>query len=998
MQKKLGQAYGLAVQGSPDGNVKSIEAEITAVISDLTSWKTAPFLSELLPMLDDPAKALTLSCALTSATNPAYATMDTNAMVGSIATDCAIQAPAAMAAVMAEMTAAATETAVAKQSAIATLEGQLKEQNCAAAFGPDSSNPTNSTNSTRTRRASCAELNAELAQAKASRTRRDADPATVGAVLNAMNQYSTAMQAVLFAQRIGMIFFPTEAISAAEGLQVAGILAAMQGGNAAAAAGLAVPPAAGFASRAQIARAMELARFYGPQADATTAATLSILAAVAQAAIGAQYNWVAEGNVIAHGYTRLTKCVANYAADNGARMAEKNFVANVVLATPTDAGNPEAPNAYTLSASMRPSVCLGDDHGISSIGRAAAQPLLEAGLASGRSITAKTADAGAFQQQVEGAYGGAILGSAAALLTGGAVDPYAKNLLNEYLATKLGSAAACPKGLAEYVLGDGEDLVDALFATNAALTAALAAGQPEPLAQLAAATTFMQLLATNKVEASIQGFIFTATSDPAAAAKAFPADAAEYGCLLAAMNDASTKGASFIADELTPLTSVLGLALSKEFADAAEFAATANAALKTPDADAKFLYGKAQVFKACSTGAVYALTVATISDCLARGNPNANGKLTSQAHFSQKYWQDATVGHTAEPLPRKWGVDRFPCGRAASIDGLNECGSGWPTALKQLQQVSHQTLMFTTSPFYTAEAAQAKCVDNAMVKPVQEALYLQAMLYDYTAANMAAVDAAEAEFVARVGNDVLAVGADADARRTAAGGAAGIAYVAAGGNWFHAASARNLLGDEIKGPSAAAVGGAAATAFGAVLTQKVNPADAAGLPTLAAIAYGVMTGDAAGATTPANAQKFGRLVATKKLGYYDATVAVKNTALTVADVAGFGITMADAQRVSAALTVARLVPMAVPWLTTLATSFGSAVGYEQTLLTTNTTCDAPATAQMQFDLIPGVSQVLCGECSATTTVMPEVGDGNGAEATTAAGAAAAAAVLATQFF
>jgi hypothetical protein len=75
---------------------------------------------------------------------------------------------------------------------------------------------------------------------------------------------------------------------------------------------------------------------------------------------------------------------------------------------------------------------------------------------------------------------------------------------------------------------------------------------------------------------------------------------------------------------------------------------------------------------ACTATAMTSIGAAVGSEHAFRGKPNQRGIQQTPAHFTTDYWSEATVGHTARPLPNTWGIDRFPCGRATGLDIFRE--------------------------------------------------------------------------------------------------------------------------------------------------------------------------------------------------------------------------------------------------------------------------------------------------------------------------------------
>ena len=727
-----------------------------------------------------------------------------------------------------------------------------------------------------------------------------------------------------------------------------------------------------------------------------TAATTAILGAVSTAAIGAQYNWGVEYNVITHGYQRYTQCVANYAQKHADRIEAPNFVVDTVLALPLckdqpktcpDAGNAtDAPNAYGLTKAQRPAVCLGDAFGVSKAGKAAVVPVIHGFFAKGTPPTDK-----GFQAAAGGAYVMGMLNtmqSLAKLATSPdkataivkEVDPFVANYLEQELHTL--TCALDGTRLKAYVTGT-ESVTAALAKAVEAQYGAAIAQKTKPEQDGAAAVTFVSTLASEPNPQVIGGFL-QATGNPtlndtakAEAGIAFLMSVGktqaqsvellkEYSCLLKGLQDAQPRlavlpvhiGAVVAYTATGKLGNKTGAAAVENILGALLPAVKSLTAADV--ASIMVMYGQVV---GCAGGALLAIGTGVGSERLFKGNPDADGTATSHPHFSKAYWATATVNFTASPLPRKWGVDRFPCGRASSIDMFREGDFDYPYNLKQAQEIAWQTLMFGSSPFLAGEAAKAQCTDHAVTKPLQQAGYLQTMTFDYTEDNMAAIEAAEQAFGATLGNVNVQSTAKADAAVIQGAGAlAAGTYVGAGGGYFHAPSAGNIIkgaADQFK-QNPLAFSGAIAGSLGYIQQTQLKYEDpAANAPaTVAAFAAHVMaTGSTAGF---AEKDKMAFIKVVTDNAYlaslYDAKAKVVPSALTTAQFKDATFKTYSIEQVGAALTIGRMIPMMMPWLTTIGTAVGTAVGTERALVTHKDTCGKKASGQ--FDVALGLFATL----------------------------------------
>eukprot|EP00045_Choanoeca_perplexa_P015911 m.206891 g.206891 ORF g.206891 m.206891 type:complete len:1637 (+) comp17116_c0_seq1:125-5035(+) len=123
-----------------------------------------------------------------------------------------------------------------------------------------------------------------------------------------------------------------------------------------------------------------------------------------------------------------------------------------------------------------------------------------------------------------------------------------------------------------------------------------------------------------------------------------------------------------------------------------------------------------------------------------------------------------TVNGTVRPLPKQWGVDRFPCSRITPLDMFHEGGFDYPWALKQLEQVLPGLATFYTADYFAPWATQSKCMDLEYTVALKQATYYNLLGADlsYKSSNFPHLKAAEDEFLstfAATGSETTAAGA-----------------------------------------------------------------------------------------------------------------------------------------------------------------------------------------------------------------------------------------------
>ena len=190
----------------------------------------------------------------------------------------------------------------------------------------------------------------------------------------------------------------------------------------------------------------------------------------------------------------------------------------------------------------------------------------------------------------------------------------------------------------------------------------------------------------------------------------------------------------------------------------------------------------------CTEEAMYTIGAAVGGEFAFVGKPDKNGVLRTPKHFSREVWDEATVGFTARPLPKSWGVDRWPCGRATALDIFREGDFDYPYQLKQLERVGFQTYMFAAgSPFLAAHRQTAQCIEHGFMNPLKQQKYLSTIAKDYSNVNAVAIEAAEVAYETDLGTNILTppVTVEASSAISAAASSAIVAYIAGGGDIYH---------------------------------------------------------------------------------------------------------------------------------------------------------------------------------------------------------------------
>lgn len=256
----------------------------------------------------------------------------------------------------------------------------------------------------------------------------------------------------------------------------------------------------------------------------------------------------------------------------------------------------------------------------------------------------------------------------------------------------------------------------------------------------------------------------------------------------------------------------------------------------------------------CTEEAMYTIGAGVGGEFAFVGKPDRDGVLRTPKHFSRDVWDEATVGFTARPLPKTWGVDRWPCGRATALDTFREGDFDYPYQLKQIERIGFQTYMFAAgSPFLAEHRELAQCVEHGFMNPLKQRKYLDAIAEDYSGVNSAAIEAAEAAFEVDLGTDILTppVTAAAGTAISVAANKAAVAFVAAGGDIYHAPdqawllSTTSVVNAAAAGLTTADVSAAAAAVISSAIVDGVS--DAADLATTfaeAASGSAAVAGDA----------------------------------------------------------------------------------------------------------------------------------------------------------
>ena len=148
-----------------------------------------------------------------------------------------------------------------------------------------------------------------------------------------------------------------------------------------------------------------------------------------------------------------------------------------------------------------------------------------------------------------------------------------------------------------------------------------------------------------------------------------------------------------------------------------------------------------------------------------------------------------TVNFKARPLPRKWGIDRFPCTSPSLLEIFREGDYAYPYALKQLSEISTPVYGYMLG---AAALGLEDCVDKAVVQLGVDAAYGGTIQMDYTAtaapsrvqAECAFARAMEASLPGRPVEEAIAAAASPLHASSAqeAGVAAVVAYLANGGS------------------------------------------------------------------------------------------------------------------------------------------------------------------------------------------------------------------------
>ncbi|EGD72356.1 hypothetical protein PTSG_00376 [Salpingoeca rosetta] len=138
----------------------------------------------------------------------------------------------------------------------------------------------------------------------------------------------------------------------------------------------------------------------------------------------------------------------------------------------------------------------------------------------------------------------------------------------------------------------------------------------------------------------------------------------------------------------------------------------------------------------------------------------------------------ATVNGTLRPLPRSWGIDRFPCSRVTPVDLFQEGGFDLPLNMRFLERISASVSAFFSLSFYQPFVDEAQCMDKAFLTPLKEAIYFDSLpsLSSYQGANFDAFAAGEDAYLTAIGSGQTS---------TVAAGAALQAFVLAGGSIYN---------------------------------------------------------------------------------------------------------------------------------------------------------------------------------------------------------------------
>jgi hypothetical protein len=383
----------------------------------------------------------------------------------------------------------------------------------------------------------------------------------------------------------------------------------------------------------------------------------------------------------------------------------------------------------------------------------------------------------------------------------------------------------------------------------------------------------------------------------------------------------------------------------------------------------------------CGAAAIENAAAGTIAEYNFRGKPDKDGKLQVLPTFTEDYWDRATVGHTAEALPRDWGIDRFPCTAGHALSMFREGDFDYPYLLKMVDQVGWQAAQFLyLNPFLDGERKKAMCVENAGVDPVRSAVYYASVTttFDFQESNKPAFKIAEAKLTA----DALAAGKtpldlalpENKALAAELGGPAIGAFMAAGGDKFVFAEQKMLLASTLSAdaPNTAGLGTATAAAVGYL---TLNPT--AGL-TATAIAWATTYMGTEGTGSPSGSDQV--LLDTVLAGALpfaaDATVAAIQ-----AETASMKVQLGGKALLAAAATAARLTKhILAPWVSTTATNIVTAAGAKFTLESQSATaggsCGNARTGQFEtfFALFGGIGFSWRGSLGDHWTFDPKKGN------------------------
>eukprot|EP00055_Hartaetosiga_balthica_P015606 m.93335 g.93335 ORF g.93335 m.93335 type:complete len:1568 (-) comp8910_c0_seq1:842-5545(-) len=200
------------------------------------------------------------------------------------------------------------------------------------------------------------------------------------------------------------------------------------------------------------------------------------------------------------------------------------------------------------------------------------------------------------------------------------------------------------------------------------------------------------------------------------------------------------------------------------------------------------------------------------------------GVLSSLRAPSLLLPDDVVLGGAIRPLPRGWGVDRFPCSRATGLDVFQEGDFDYPYKLKMLDRISSYMYYFTSLDMFSDHASRTQCLETRFTQPSKDGAYLNALdgeWLTYSAPNFPAFTAAEVAFDASIANgDSLSAAA-----------AIGVnTFVANGGVRFDFTNSSNSF------PLGSAKGLAfLATSSGQAFASKLGTAIATGASTATAI-------------------------------------------------------------------------------------------------------------------------------------------------------------------